>query len=105
MNQTEIEQYYLNVELVNQMDDEVLVYYDITDEEKFVTVDKKNRTSLFNVIHSVTMPLSISFKAVKKSTLEQLYLNGREVFESPLSYVPNDFIIITISDRNYFSNI
>lgn len=98
MNQTEIDQYYLNVEIINPLDEDAIVYYDITDEKKYVEVLKKNRTSLFNVIHSITMPLSISFKAVKKNTYNELYLNQRKIFESPVSYVSNDFIVIVISD-------
>ncbi|KAF1745545.1 hypothetical protein MXB_3998 [Myxobolus squamalis] len=97
--EAEISVYYLSVQLINTENISVVVEYFLGGSHQILDIKEKNSTTIFTVIQSITMPISVMMRAYDKNTRKPLLLDCREELNAPIYYLKDDIFIATISDE------
>ncbi|KAF0992329.1 hypothetical protein HZS_5153 [Henneguya salminicola] len=95
--EAEITAYYLSAQLINTENISVVVEYSLGGSRQFLKMSEKNSTTIFTVIQSITMPISVTMRVYEQYTNEPLLLNCREELNVPIYYLKDDLFIATIS--------
>lgn len=99
--EAEISAYYLSVEIINTENFPVIVEYYLGGSRQFLKIAEKNSTTVFTVIQSITMPISVTMKAQKQENNEDLFMNCRMELNVPIFYLKDDLYIASISKGNF----